>query len=387
MGKDYQRGHNYIFNEIEEDADERGFSATALIYDKAGNKKIASIVRKEGREKYERRKLHIEYVTTTENGKEIRVTKEKYNTENIRRIVKQNKNLLKEYPSLKHLFTSDGDPKSLDEMLCEAFIAHSIDKMHKDLIIHDIRYNGLKTVSFQNKTDEQLRITIRRLNDMLFYETDAISKIIKDEQLKNNQNMKQILVKSLDIHLMTVMEISNFISRNKDLIKQYDNNHKDKNSDLYGTYEYRIRMLMNTIDEHKNKNTLGYLEEPLKKYEPNLRKFDYDIRRDYMEYIKSHFTKEELETRVHFDSRTISLKRFIDEDIFKHMDRNHYLHKNDGTYVKSSDGTVVVSITKFVREILEKCSIKTTKYSKELNDMFDYQEPTTSTTKQSSIVA
>ena len=357
---EYKIGDNYLFNEIEEDAERNGYWNARLLYSMAERHDISTELMKKERAYIEGRKFQYEYVTVIENGHEKVMSKEKYNVENIRRIVKNNKDLINKYPVLNNIFDKEGNPKSLDKMLSEDFKSHDIRGMYTDFIIYDIRNNGLDNIDLTNKDENYKYNTLNNLCNIYRIFADKAGDIIRDygsRELESSKT-KAIYRRSLE----DIITVGKFIEKELPFMRKYEEKHPG-NYNLYSSYTMDLRNLLNTIDKYRYENKLTNIEEITDRYKEEFNSFDINMRKEYINYVLERFTFEERVTLLRINGHHITLEEYIRTKLFNHISRDHYLYDNNGKILMDNN-RVSISPSHYAREILKKYRVT------ELDDMF-----------------
>ena len=358
--EEYQMGENYLFNEIEENAQRNGYYNAEIIYSFAGRNDISMKLLRKKQNYVKGRRFQYENVTINENGQEKVISKEKYNVENIRKIVKKNPNIMEKYPVLKNLFDRDGNYKSLDEMLSEDFKSYDISNMYTDFIIYDIRNNGLNNIDLNNKNNKEKYNILYNLCSTFQIITKKAIDIIKDDKYRelNKERTNYYYKKTLD----DIVKMANYIEKELPWMRGYENNHPG-NYNLYSKYTISIRQLLNIIERYKLDNQLTNLEETTNKYQSKFDSFDLNIKKEYMNYILEHFTYRERCTLLKINNNFVTLEKYVRTEVLAHMSREHYLFDNKNRIITDEKGSLINPID-FVRNVYEKYKINN------LNRMF-----------------
>ena len=351
--KEYKTGDNYLFNEIEENAQRNGYSTASVIYGMADRYDIMNKLVQEKMNYIKNRRFQYEYVTINNNGKKEVISKEKFNVENTRRIIKENPNLIKEYPVLTNLFDNNGNYKSLETMLSEKFKSHDIREMYTDYIIYDIRHGGLDNINLNNKSDEYKYNVLNNLCNVFRTIINKTINVINDYEFRSYYiNKTSFFYK---IHLDDAMKLAEFIEKELPFMRDYEKKHNG-NYALYGSYTTSLRSLLDNIEKAKHENKLSNLEEYTNTNKNRLNRLDLNIRNEYMDYILSFFSTKERNTKLKLKNRVVTLEHFVKVEVLNHMDRNHYLYNDNGKLIKDKSGYGIDPIT-FVKRILEKYKI------------------------------
>lgn len=359
---EYKTGENYLFNEIEEDAQKKGYWYAGVLF-QGINQKISDKLLEEKLDYINNRRFQYEYITIKKNdGKLERISKEKFNVENIRKIVQNNPILIAEYPVLNNLFKKNGTPKNLDEMLSENFKSHDIIKMYEDFIIYDIRHQGLNMINMSNKTQDERYNIITKLNNILNTKVNYVLDSINEYEFRmksdSNKNKTVFLVKQ---HLNDIEVLLSFLEKELSFMRQYEKNNVG-NYNTYSSYQMSVRNLLNGIDKNEKNNQLGNLEETIKSRENELNSHILILKQEYIDYILEHFTIDEQNNLIYIFGKNLTLKEFVNILVLQHMDCNHYLHKNNGDIICDSKGIPVTPL-EFVRNIYVESNVYLNKSS------------------------
>ena len=357
---EYKTGDNYLFNEIEEDAQRNGYYNAGILYSMADRSDISMELIRKKNDYIKGRRFQYEYVTIMENGKKVIMSKEKYNVENIRKIVKNNPNLINKYPVLNNLFDKNGNHKTLEEMLKEDFKSHDIKNMYKDFIIYDIRHDGLNNIDLNNKDEEYKYNVLSKLCDTLDDFTDKANKIIRDYDYRKNNTNKTAFFYNVTIE--DIIKLSDYIEPHLSWMRKYENRHPG-NHNLYGTYTMALRNFFNTIDIYKSDDQLTNLEDITKKNIDKINSFDNNMKKEYMDLILEYFTVNERCTLLKINNKYMSLEKFIRTELIKHMSRDHYLYDNNKRLMLDKNG-MGIKPHEFARNVLNKYKVTG------LDDMF-----------------
>ena len=359
---EYLTGENYLFNEIEEDAQRNGYYSADMLYRIAGNNNIANGLIDKKNEYVKNRKFQYEYITYYENGQRKVISKEKYNVENIRKIVKEHPELINKFPVLTNLFDILGNHKSLENMLKEEFKSHDIRDMYTDFIIYDIRHNGLNNIDLNNKTSKEKYNILKNLCKTLRIFANRAESIIRDEDYRKDNDKKTAF--SYNQALKDVVKLSEYIEKELPWMRHYEKIHMGDYS-LYSTYTSTMRTLLNVIDEFKYKNKLTNLEKINDFYKDKLNQFDLNMKKEYMNFILDYFTINERSTLLKINNQYMSLEKFVRTELMNHMSRDHYLYDNSGKLILNKNNRGAIRPNVFARLVLEKYKVF------ELDDMFE----------------
>ena len=357
---EYQTGDNYLFNEIEENAQRNGYHNATIIYSLAGRDDIAMKLIREKSDYIKKRRFQYEYVTVNENGTKKIISKEKYNVENIRRIVKKNPNLLSEFPVLNNLFDRFGNPKPLDIMLSEDFKSHDIRYMYTDFIIYDFRHDGLNKINLNNKSEEYKYNVLNNLCSIFQDLSKKTLDIIKDYKYRNNHISKTSFFykQSLD----DVIKLAKYIEKELPFMRDYEKRHTG-NYNLYSTYTSSLRTLLNNIDIYKSDNHLTNLEKITDDRKNELDDLDLNMKKEYINYILEHFSYKERATVLFVNNNYITLEKYIKTEVLAHLTRDHYLRDNNGRIIMGNNSFGENPVN-YIRKIYDKYKIS------ELDNMF-----------------
>ena len=359
---EYQTGDNYLFNEIEEDAQLNGYNTAGLIYGLVGRKDIQNKLFDDRLDYIKKTKFYYEYVTVIEDGKEVRMSKEKYNVENIRRIVKENPYLINRYPVLNNLFDLNGNHKPLEKMLSEPFKSQDIKKMYTDFIIYDIKHDELNNIDLTFKNENYKYNVLKNLCWIFTDLTDKATDIIIDSDYRtlNNDSIR----KTSFIYEKTIIDIiklGKFIEKELPFMREFEKNNPG-NYYTYTSYTNDLRSLFRIIDKYKAENRLTNLESVNVYYSNELNDLESNMKNEYLEYILEHFSFNERNSLLKFDNDYMSLEKFVRTDFLNHLHRDHYLLTNDKRIIRNEKGASFDPL-EFVRYIY-----KTHKFH-ELDDM------------------
>ena len=349
--KEYKTGENYLFNEIEEDAQRNGYYIASIFYGIHNREDIARTMIQEKSKYIKERRFQYEYVTiTNQDGTKKKISKEKFNVENIRKIVSSNYfELVKKYPSLDNVFNQDGTPKTLEKMLEEKKISFETEKMYEDFIIYEIRYKQLNSINMSRKTEEEKRAILYKLNNILYNRISNIINVLKDYDYRKYNSKKTIFF--YEIYLKDVITISSFLEKNLEFMRLDEKRGNDNVYYNYSQYTTRIRSLMYNIELYQSSGKLSNLEKSTQKYKNDLDRLDNNIKKEYLKNLLSKFSKEEKSTIIYYNNQSFTLENFITIEIFKMMDREHYIHNETGKILFKEDGSYL-SPLEFIRTIL-----------------------------------
>ena len=358
---EYDTGDNYLFNEIEEDAQRNGYDTASDIYSKAGRQDISDELISKKHDYLKRRRFQYENVTINKNGKKVRISKEKYNVENIRRIIKSNPNLIKRYPVLTNIFDNLGNPKSLDKMLSEDFKSKDIRSMYTDFIINDIRNNELDNINLSNKNDNYKYNVLYNLCNIFRIITDKTLDIIKDyEYRKKFPNKTNFYYR---VYIDDVVILGKYIEKELPWMREFEKNNP-ANLNLYTKYTKSIKDLLNTIDKYKYNNEFNNLEETTNIYKNDLNSLDNNIKLEYINSILEQFSINERSSLLKINNEYMSLEKFIRTKLFNSMTRNHLLYDDEDRLIKDDQGKDYNPVD-YARKVLNDYIVI------EVNDMYE----------------
>ena len=347
---EYQTGDNYLFNEIEEDAQRNGYWQASLIYQMAGRHDLSQKLFKEKINYLKNRRFQYEYVTVNENGKEQKFSKEKYNVVNIRKIIKDNPKLIRDYPVLSNIFDNNGNPKSLEKMLSEDFKSHDIREMYTDFIIYDIRHDGLDDIDLSNKNDKEKYNILHNLCNIITSFADKTRDIIRDYDYRCSHNKKTKFF--YKVSLEDFIRLANYIEKEMPWMRKYESKNPG-NYSLYTSYTMALRYLLNVIDGFKAEGKLTNLEEETNEHKDDLDRLETNMKREYINYLLEHFTHEERNTILSINNKIITLEAFIRFEVSKHMDRDHNLYSDSGSLIVTKEGYAEKPLS-FIREVYDR---------------------------------
>lgn len=346
--RDYQKGMNYLFNEIEENSQLNGYSTARILYGMAGNKEVTAKLLQEERDYYRGRRFQYEYVTVMENGKPKRISKERYNVTNIRQVVKNNPALLTKYPSLSNMFHSNGDSKSLEEILSEPFVSHDIEAMHKDFILYDIQNNGLASINLRSKSDQEKRSILYKLIQLIRDETEHINNILDDVEYREKQPAKTAFF--YKVHMEKIIIMSTFVEKELHWMRKYEKNNQG-NYELYTLYTKSIRTLLNNISKQYQSNGITNLKDISDSLSIPFQVLERNIKEEYINYLVERYSIEQRIQSVTYNGvEYSSLEEFIRTFVKANMDRDHYM-RNGKYYLADSNGQAYDAVH-FVQDVV-----------------------------------
>lgn len=351
--EDYHTGANYLFSEIEEDANRRGSWYSSLLFGMAGNQEESKQQVAEKLEYLRGRKFQYEYVTQTgSDGKQFVLSKEKYNVINIRKIINKHPELIKKYPALANLFNPDGSNKSFEELLCAKFVSHDIESMYADFLLYDLMHGGLKNLDFNKLTPEQRKNAVRKLLDLLSTEKQYLIDILDDYEYRENASDRtKSKIKFLyQKHLDKYLEIGDYLLSNLAHLKALDA--RESGITNYGSFQTSYRAFARKYMDIGEKGHLGDLQEATKNYSSRLNGIDRTLKIAYMNDL-CNWNRADLSLGPIFyngESYT-NLEDFINKFIFTHMDFDHNI-KIDKRYIPNENG-YAMSATDLVKQVVK----------------------------------
>ena len=348
--KEYKTGDNYLFSEIEEDANWKGYWYAGLVYIGV-NKEAYDKISKEGHEFFNNRRYQYEYVTVTlSNGKKVHRSKEKYNVEGIMDVIRKHPSLVDKYPVLNTIFTKNGEVKPFSTMLAEDFQSHDIDRMYEDFLLYNINHGGLDTLKLDGKSDIEKYNTLRKLENLLYGEIKYVLDTLDDFDYREcNQKNVSFLC---DKHLEKIIKISSFLETQLDFMRTYNESNPNK-IDIYGGYTTEIRKLMNNISKTYNEKKIGSLNGVFMGKKNQLKELDKNIINDYILDIINKLPDSDKYMPIQdANGNTVECQYYLATFLQKHMDRDHYVHSDNGKIYTKHDGSYL-SPSAFVREYVQ----------------------------------
>jgi hypothetical protein len=352
--EDYHTGENYLFSEIEEDANRRGSWYSGLLFGMAGNQVESEQQVKEKFDHLRKRKFQYEYVTQTgSDGKPFVLSKEKYNVINIRKIVNKHPELIQKYPALANLFNPDGSNKSFEELLCAKFVSHDIESMYSDFLLYDLMHGGLKNLDFNKLTPEQRKNASRKLLDLLSTEKDYLIDILVDYEYRETaSDREKNKIKFLyQKHLDKYLEMSEFLLGNLAHLKALDA--QESNLRSYGSFQSQYRAFARKYMAIGEEGHLGNLQEVTKQYSSSLNGINRTLKIAYMNDLCNWYNADLSLGPIFYNGESYSnLEDFINRFIFNHMDFDHYI-KIENHLIPNESGYAMTA-TDLVKQVVKK---------------------------------
>lgn len=245
-GNGYDSYHdNYLFQDVEIDAEHEGFFKGAMYLNMHGRLDLADQIRKTRVERLDKRKYY-EYMKN-KDGQII--SPDKYIVENLNEIIKNHPEYISEYPCFGKLFNKDGSRKSFDRILYEKA---NEDVSNRGLTDYYINYginNGeLNNIDLGGANKEYRKKHYRNISSI--YRDHAL--IFLDYCNDDRKNISSGQIVTTTLYQLSIMSkvLSYAISNIEEIVSLREskmNNREDVFKYLYDLRDFDISKIPNEI--------------------------------------------------------------------------------------------------------------------------------------------